>query len=180
MKSFINILTLSRILISVFIFFLISKPGLYWTALILFCVASVTDYFDGYLARKFKLESQIGEILDPIADKILVVFALLSLSINLNSYFVSFLSAMIISREIWVAALRDFNARKGNIAATKVTYLAKVKTASQLLAISSYILGLSLNNMMILTITDILLLIACLITVYTGYTYTRETFKNVT
>ena len=105
---------------------------------------------------------------------------MLAISINLDSYFIGFLSALIISREIWVAALRDFNARKGNLDATKVTFLAKIKTTSQLLAISFYILGLSLNNMMIVTITDILLLIACLITVYTGYTYTRETFKNIT
>lgn len=180
MKLFINILTLSRIFISVFIFLLLSISSLYWEAFILFCVASITDYFDGYLARKFNLESQIGEILDPIADKILVVFALLAITINLNSYFIGFLSALIISREIWVAALRDFNARKGNLNATKVTYLAKIKTTSQLLAISSYIFGLSLNNMFIVTITDLLLIIACLITVYTGYTYTRETFKNIT
>lgn len=179
MKIFINILTLSRVFISFFIFLLLMESSLYWVAFILFFVVSITDYFDGYLARKFQLESEMGEILDPVADKILVVFALLALSINLNSYFVGFLSAFIVSREIWVAALRDFNARKGNLAATKVTYLAKIKTTSQLLAIGSYILGLSLNNMIIIVVTDILLLISCLITIYTGFTYTRETFKNI-
>ena len=74
--------------------------------------ASITDYFDGYLARKYNLVSQLGEILDPIADKILIVFLLFAITANLNSYYIGFFSAIIITREIWVGALRDFNARQ--------------------------------------------------------------------
>ena len=74
MTTFINILTFSRIVLAAIIFlFLMSSDG-YLIALILFFVASITDYFDGYLARKYNAVSQIGEILDPIADKILILF----------------------------------------------------------------------------------------------------------
>ena len=60
----------------------------------------MSDYFDGYLARKYNAESQLGEILDPVADKILVVFILIGLSVNLNSYLMAVMSSFIISREI--------------------------------------------------------------------------------
>ena len=86
---------------------------------------------------------------------------------------------MIISREIWVAALRDFNARSSNSNATKVTFLAKIKTSIQLLTIAIYLSGLSLNNMLIILTADIFLLLSFLITIYTGYQYTSSTFKNV-
>ena len=63
---------------------------MYWYAFILFFIASITDYFDGYLARKYNSVSQIGEILDPIADKILIVFLLFAISVNLTSYYIGF------------------------------------------------------------------------------------------
>ena len=178
MKIFINILTLSRIFISVFIFLLLSQSSLYWVAFVLFCVASITDYFDGYLARKYNLVSQIGEILDPIADKILIVFLLFAISVNLTSFYIGFASALIISREIWVGALRDFNARKDKSNATKVTFLAKIKTTIQLLTISTYLLGLAMNNMLVLLIADILLFLSLTITIYTGFIYSLNTFKE--
>ena len=124
MTYFINLLTLSRIFLGAIIFALLTRPEGYFLAFILFFLAGATDYFDGYLARKYDLTSQVGEILDPIADKILIVFVLFGLSVNLTSYFIAFVSSLIMSREIWVGALRDFNARKANLEATKVTFLA--------------------------------------------------------
>ena len=178
MLLFINLITLSRIILGMAIFVLITRAEMYWHAFILFFLASITDYFDGYLARKYNLVSQLGEILDPIADKILVVFLLFAIAVNLSSYYIGFLSAFIITREIWVGALRDFNARKQNTNATKVTFLAKIKTTIQLFTIGLYLLGLSLNNMLILILGDSCLTIAALITLYTGYIYTLNTFNN--
>ena len=151
-----------------------------WVAIafILFFVASVTDYYDGYLARKYNLVSQLGEILDPIADKILIVFLFLAISVNLTSYYIGFLSAIIITREIWVGALRDFNARQKNAIATKVIFIAKIKTTLQLFTISSYLLGLAMNNMLILLIADIMLFLSLIVTIYTGLIYTLNTFKR--
>ena len=68
--------------------------------LLLFCIASFSDFLDGYVARKTNSESVLGEILDPIADKLLIVFVLIGLSVNLDSYLIGFISAVIISREI--------------------------------------------------------------------------------
>ena len=178
MTYFINLLTLSRIFLGGVIFLLLTRPEGYFLALILFFIAGATDYFDGYLARKYDLTSQIGEILDPIADKILIVFVLFGLSVNLSSYFIALIASLIITREIWVGALRDFNSRKGQSEATKVTFLAKIKTSIQLFTISIYLLGLTLNNMFLILFGDMFLFLSLLITIYTGYIYTYNSLKN--
>ena len=125
MSYFINFLTIFRILAASFIFILLMYPSGYLLALSLFLISSLTDYFDGYLARKYSLESELGAILDPIADKILILFVLIAISINLSSYFIGFLSSIIIMREIWVSALRDFNARNKMQIKLKLHFLQK-------------------------------------------------------
>tara|TARA_B100000767_G_scaffold197571_1_gene184562 strand:+ start:44 stop:589 length:546 start_codon:yes stop_codon:yes gene_type:complete len=177
MLTFINLLTFSRILLGAFIFILLMSPNNYLLAFILFFIAGVTDYFDGYLARKYNSVSELGEILDPIADKILIVFVLFGLAVNLSSYLIGFIGALIITREIWVGALRDFNARNNKSDATKVTFLAKIKTTIQLFTISIYLLGLTLNNMLLVVIGDIFLFISLFITLYTGFLYTLKSFE---
>ena len=81
MHLLINLITLSRIFLGAVIFALITRTEMYWYAFVLFFMASITDYFDGYLARKYNLVSQLGEILDPIADKILIVFLLFAIAV---------------------------------------------------------------------------------------------------
>ena len=178
MTTLINILTLSRILLAAIIFVLLMSPDGYLLALILFFLAGVTDYFDGYLARKYNAVSQLGEILDPIADKILILFVLFGLAINLSSYLIGFVGAVIITREIWVGALRDLNARNRKSDATKVTFLAKIKTTVQFLTLSIYLFGLAINNKLLIVFADISLFIALFITLYTGLIYTINTLKN--
>ena len=178
MSTFINILTLSRIFLAAVIFLLLISPDSYFLALLLFFLAGITDYLDGYLARKYDAVSQLGEILDPIADKILILFVLFGLAINLSSYLVGFVGAIMITREIWVGALRDLNARNGKSDATKVTFLAKIKTTVQLLTLFIYLFGLAINNMLLIIIADISLFIALFITLYTGLIYTINTLKN--
>ncbi len=143
---------------------------------IFYCIFS--DFLDGYLARKTDSESVLGEILDPIADKLLIVFVLIGLSVNLNSFLIGFISSVIISREIWVAALRDINSRNNQSEKTRVTFLAKAKTAIQMLAILMYLFGITINNMMIIFFADIILIIALLVTIQTGLQYTISTFKK--
>ena len=150
----------------------------YSVALFLFLIASFSDFLDGYLARNTNSESILGEILDPIADKLLIVFVLIGLSINLDSFLIGFISAVIISREIWVAALRDINSRKNQSNKTRVTFLAKIKTAIQMLSILMYLLGLTINNMIVLFFADLVLIIALLVTIQTGFQYTISTFKK--
>jgi len=178
MITFINLLTFSRILLAAIIFLLLMSSDGYLMAFVLFLIAGITDYFDGYFARKYNAVSQLGEILDPIADKILILFVLFGLAVNLSSYLIGFIGALIITREIWVGALRDMNARNGKSDATKVTFLAKIKTTIQLFTISIYLLGLTINNMLIVVIGDIFLLISLFITLYTGFLYTVNSFKT--
>ena len=177
MVTFINLLTFSRILLAAIIFLLLMSSDGYLLALILFYIAGFTDWLDGYLARKYNAVSQLGEILDPIADKILIVFVFFGLAVNLSSYLIGFFASLIITREIWVGALRDLNARNNKSDATKVTFLAKIKTTSQLFTISIYLFGLVLNNMLIVIFGDILLIISLLITLYTGLVYTLKSFN---
>ena len=177
MTRFINLLTVIRILLApIILLFLIF--GEYLLCIFLFLLAGVSDYFDGYLARKYNAESELGEILDPIADKILVVFLLIGLSVNLYSYLMAVMSSLIISREIGVAALRDYAARNDMSHKTKVTFLAKSKTALQLFTIMLYLIALSFNLNLLIIIGDISLIAATLITLYTGYEYTNNIFTK--
>ena len=178
MNYFIQFLTYFRIFIAPVIFILITLFDAYQWAFILFLLASISDYWDGFLARKYNLESMIGEVIDPIADKILTMFLILALSIELSSVYIGMAGGMMLAREFWVAALRDFNARQGASDSTKVTFLAKFKTSIQLLTFSSYLLGLSLNNSLILFISHFLLFLALIITIQTGLSYTIATFKK--
>ena len=178
MVTFINLLTFSRIVLAAIIFILLMSSDGYLLALILFYIAGLTDWLDGYLARKYHAVSQLGEILDPIADKILIVFIFFGLAINLSSYLIGFFSAVIIAREVWVGALRDLNARNNRSDVTKVTFLAKIKTTIQLFTIAIYLLGLTINNMLLIIFGDIFLFLSLLVTVYTGYLYTYRSLKN--
>ena len=160
------------------IFSLLMLNNHYFVAFLLFITAGLTDYLDGFLARKFNASSELGEILDPIADKILIVFLFFGLALNLSSYLIGFAGALIITREIWVSALRDYNSRTNNSNATKVIYIAKIKTTVQILTISIYLFALAFKIMLLIPIADIFMIISVLITLYTGYIYTTNTFKN--
>ena len=146
--------------------------------IISFFLASISDYWDGFLARKGKLESTFGAVLDPIADKVLATFLILALTLELSSIFIGMAGGIILVREFWVGALRDLNARQNNSDATKVTLLAKIKTFMQFLAFSSFLLGLVINNSLILFSSNFLLFLALIITLQTGLSYTMSTFKH--
>jgi CDP-diacylglycerol--glycerol-3-phosphate 3-phosphatidyltransferase len=178
MKYFIHFLTYFRVFLAPIIFLLITVYDSYSLVLFLFILASISDYWDGFLARKYNLESMIGAVLDPIADKILVTFLILALSIELSSVYVGMAGGLILARDFWVGALRDFNARQGASDATKVIMLAKIKTSIQFLTFSSYLIGLVMNNSIILFISDFLLFLALIATLKTGLSYSLETFKK--
>ena len=178
MNYFIQFLTYFRILVAPIIFILITLFDFYGWALLLFFIASISDYWDGFLARKFNLESMLGAVLDPIADKILVTFIILGLSIELSSVFIGLVGGIMLVREFWVAALRELNARQNNSDATKVTLLAKIKTSIQFIAFSSYLFGLVLDNSLILFTSNFLLFLALIITLQTGLSYTISSFKQ--
>ena len=178
MKFFIQFLTYFRIIAGPIIFMLIVAFHFYGIALLLLFLASASDYWDGFLARKYYLTSVLGAVLDPIADKILITFTIFAVSLDLGSSYVAFIGSLMLAREFWVSALRDFNAREGNSQATEVTFLAKAKTSTQLFTLSGYLLSIYLNNSLLLFISNFFLFLALIITLQTGLSYTIATFKR--
>ena len=173
-----NILTIGRIIIvPVFVitFFL---PGFFGDLIpfFLFVLASFTDYLDGLLARIFKEESKLGELLDPIADKILVSAALVLLIMNGTIKSFEVIAALIIvTREIMVSGLREFLAKIS--IKMPVSNLAKVKTFIQMFSISILLTGdfgnkiINFQDYNAQTIGIILLWLSSGLTLYTGYDY---------
>ena len=178
MNNFIQILTYFRIIAGPIIFILIVVFQSYGIALSVLLLASASDYWDGYLARKYSLTSVLGAVLDPIADKILITFVLVGLVLALDSIFIGFLGSLMLAREFWVGALRDFNARNGNEAATTVTFLAKIKTTMQLVTFCLILTGLYFNSGLMIFLGNFFLFLALIITIQTGLSYTIATFKK--
>jgi len=176
MQIFINSLTLSRIIFAPVIFICIVHWQYFGFAILLFIFASISDFFDGYLARRYKLTSELGRILDPIADKILIVFGLIAITLYLESFYIGMASSAIIAREFWVSALREMNAANNNSDATKVTFLAKIKTTIQLSAIGGYILAFYFASAFIEFLSHFVLLLALVISIKTGLEYSRSSF----
>ena len=178
MNYFIQFLTYFRILIAPVIFLLIIF-NLYGWALVLSLIAASSDFWDGFLARRYGLETTLGSILDPIADKILLTFLILALSLTMSSSYIGFIGGLILIREFWVAALRDINARENNIEATRVTFLAKIKTFLQLTALLVILFGLYVGNSLLILIGNFALLASLIVTLQTGLEYTVKTFNNL-
>lgn len=168
-----NLLTYARIAsIPFFVATFLFWPAA-WGALILFAVASITDYLDGWVARKYNTVSDIGRFLDPIADKLLVVTALVVL---VDAERASLLAVIIILlREIFIAGLREFLGGKN--VTIHVSTLAKWKTACQMAAIC--LLLTPLAPMVMWWLGNTLLWIAALLGTYTGWEYTRKGWKHL-
>ena len=176
-----NMLTIGRIIIVPIFVVTFFIPGLFGDLIpfFLFVIASFTDYLDGLLARLFKEESKLGELLDPIADKILVAAALILLVMNgtIKNYEV-IAAIIILTREILISGLREFLA-KGRIT-MQVTSLSKLKTFIQMTSIAILLTGESGNKIINFqdynaqTVGIILLWLSSFLTLYTGYDYLRK------
>ena len=176
-----NILTIGRIIIVPIFVLTFFLPGFFGDLIpfFLFILASFTDYLDGLLARVFKEESKLGELLDPIADKIIVATALILLVMDGTIRHYEVIAAIIIlTREILISGLREFLA-KGSIT-MQVTSLSKLKTFIQMIAIAILLTGESGNKVINFqdynaqTIGIVLLWLSAFLTIYTGYDYLRK------
>tara|TARA_Y100000768_G_scaffold388524_1_gene384952 strand:+ start:313 stop:858 length:546 start_codon:yes stop_codon:yes gene_type:complete len=177
MNLFIQFLTYFRIIAAPSIFILMTVSNSFGLALILFFLASISDFWDGYLARKYNLESTLGEILDPIADKVLLVFLLFAISMLIESFIFNFISCFIVTREFWVSALRVINARSGNMNATSVTLIAKIKTSTQFIAILLFMSALYLQNSLIEFIAHFVLLLSLILSLKSALEYSVNSIK---
>ena len=173
-----NILTIGRIIIVPIFVLTFFLPGFFGDLIpfFLFVLASFTDFLDGLLARMFKEESKLGELLDPIADKILVSAALVLLIMNgtIKNYEV-IAALVILTREILISGLREFLAKVS--ITMPVTGLSKVKTFIQMFSIAILLTGdvgikiLNFQDYNAQTIGIILLWLSAFLTLYTGYDY---------
>jgi len=144
-----NLLTVLRLVAApgvavMFLYF--HRPWADWFALALFVGAAVTDWFDGYLARAWKQESRFGAMLDPIADKAMVLIALVIITgySGMNPWLILPVT-VILFREVFVAGLREFLGAQAGL--LKVTSLAKWKTTAQMVAIAVLFLGTGLEHL---------------------------------
>ena len=181
-----NILTIGRIIIVPFFVVSFFLPGFYGEIIpfLLFILASFTDFLDGLLARLYKEESKLGELLDPIADKIIVSAALILLVMNGTIQNYEVIAAIIIlTREILISGLREF---LGKVQVQMpVTSLAKVKTFIQMFSIAILLTGETGNTILNFedynaqTVGIILLWLSAFLTLYTGYDYVRKGIDHI-
>lgn len=140
-------------------------------ALAIFITAGITDWLDGYLARKMKLETAFGAFLDPAADKVMVAFVLVLIVQAQDSAILAVAAAIIIAREIIVASLREWMAEIGQRATVKVSQLGKWKTSTQMVAIGFLLYRDDLIGFPISLIGVYLLYIAAILTLWTMLIY---------
>jgi len=200
MNQLPNILTIARIIIIPLLVFAFYIPGMFSNVLtaILFGTAAITDYFDGYFARYLKVQSNFGKCLDPIADKLLVIIAIVMLiKFNPSNPWILFPGLVIIAREVLVSGLREYLAEI-NIK-VPVSQLAKYKTAVQMFGIGGLLLGdngsayvvyqwlggyieVEFRYILISIIgilAKILFTFSAILTIITGYAYFKAGFKNM-
>ncbi len=175
-----NLLTLVRVAVIpvIVLFIYLKSPFFGWMAFILFCLASITDYFDGYLARLRNEVTNFGTFLDPIADKLLVSAVILILtSKGMIANWETIPALIILLREITVSGLREYLA--GIKISIPVTRISKLKTLLQLFALALLILSESItNSYAIIFLGKVLLWFAGLLTLYTAYDYVRASIKH--
>ncbi len=175
-----NILTLLRILVIpvIVICIYLKNPVYGWLGFFLFCLASITDYFDGYIARIRNEITNFGTFLDPIADKLLVAAVILILtSKEVIADWETIPALIILLREIAVSGLREYLA--GIKVSVPASRISKIKTSIQLIALALLILIESgLNIIPILLIGKVALWIAGILTLYTGYDYLKSGLRH--
>ena len=162
-----NVLTAVRIALIPAIIVLFYLPY-HWSDMacgVMFAIAGITDSFDGYLARKLGQVSPLGAFLDPVADKLIVVSALLAL-LYLKRVDV-IVALIIVGREIAISALREWMAKVGQAASVAVAFIGKLKTVSQNLAIVAILAPHPLSG----AVDDALLYAAVVLTVLSGAYY---------
>ncbi|MBZ4646252.1 MAG: CDP-diacylglycerol---glycerol-3-phosphate 3-phosphatidyltransferase [Petroclostridium sp.] len=172
-----NKITMLRIfLVPIFMFFLLTKfPYGAYIAVGIFIIAAVTDGLDGYVARKWKLVTNFGKFVDPLADKLLVTAALISL-VELNKLS-SWVAMIIITREFVVTSLRVVAVSEGIIIAASMW--GKIKTVTQIIAIVAILIDNFSFRLFGFSFGQITMLIAVIFTVFSGIDYLAKNWKVI-
>jgi CDP-diacylglycerol---glycerol-3-phosphate 3-phosphatidyltransferase len=173
-----NLITISRLVLAVILFWLIDYDGYWLTAAVVFLAAAATDFLDGYIARKYGLVTTLGRIMDPFADKIIICGAFVFLLGQPSSGVTAWMVIIIIGREMFVTSLRGFLEQHGMD--FSATMSGKLKMVLQCAAVVASLLSLSAEfrefvpTWRIDIIRDVLLYSAIAITVYSGGIYVHR------
>ncbi len=172
-----NTITLLRISVVPFLFILLSDPGEFWslTIAVLFVIASVTDIFDGYFARKYQMVTTMGKFLDPIADKIIVNTAMI-LMIPIGRI-PAWIAALTIIRDLIVDVIRSIASSEGIY--IQASMLGKQKTLTQIIAITALMIHYSIFGVNAHAVGTVILYIALFLTIYSGIDYFIRLYRCV-
>lgn len=176
-----TLLTLLRILLIpvLVVVFYLPVAWAHIAALAVFVVAAVTDWLDGWIARRYGMMSAFGAFLDPVADKLMVTVALLLIVQRNPEIWLAIPAAIIIGREITVSALREWMAELGEGARVRVAWTGKIKTILQMVAIGFLLFREPLLGLPVLWIGKILLMLAAVLTILSMITYLRAAWPAV-
>ncbi len=168
-----NLITFSRIaLIPVMLFFYFSgMENAHWFALITFVVAGVSDGIDGFIARRWNATSQLGQFLDPIADKLIIASAAIAIAGSYDHWWYSIAAILIIGRDIIVSALREWATSTEVRSSLQVSWWGKSKTFVQFWALSLLIFGRDFIGIDIRFIGDVLLVISTVLSLWSMVSY---------
>jgi len=175
------LLTLFRIaaIPAVVICFYSTIPNARPLAAILFGIAAVTDFIDGWVARRFNQTSRFGEFLDPVADKLMVAIVLVMLVQADSGWFEDIIAMIIIGREITVSALREWMATIGERANVKVGWAGKIKTTFQMFGIAFMVYKVPLFGLDMYTAGFVLLVIAAGLTIWSMFIYLKAAWPFI-
>ena len=164
-----NKLTMFRIcLVPIFVIFMyLPLNNKFGISLLIFIIAALTDALDGKIARKYNLITDFGKFMDPLADKLLVIAALICLIEE--ALVPGWIVLVIVSRELAVSIMRAIVAGDGKVVAAGIS--GKLKTVTQMLAIVLLLFGAQIDSSLVLNIGTFLIYLACLLTIYSGYEY---------
>ena len=146
---------------------------------VLFALAAVTDWLDGYLARRMNQTTPFGAFLDPVADKLIVVSALIVLITYHHNAWLTIPSLIIVGREIVISALREWMAEMNDSVAIAVSYLGKVKTTLQMIAITLLLIVPVESQSIVMTMGYILLYLAAVMTLWSMWQYLRAAWTSL-
>ncbi|MDH3534699.1 MAG: CDP-diacylglycerol--glycerol-3-phosphate 3-phosphatidyltransferase [Gammaproteobacteria bacterium] len=149
-------------------------------ATVIFAVASLSDWVDGYLARSMQQESPFGAFLDPVADKLMVVVIIVLIVEAHPSIFVALPSIVIVAREISISALREWMAQLGSSTTVQVSFIGKAKTVSQMLALGFMIFSEPLMGLPIFAIGLAIYYVAAILTLASMIIYLRAAWPVIT
>lgn len=176
-----NILTLFRIaaIPVVVICFYSQLPHARPIAAIIFGIAAVTDFIDGWVARRYGQTSRFGEFLDPVADKLIVSIVLVMLVQAESGWFEDIIAMIIIGREITISALREWMATIGERADVQVSVVGKLKTTLQMFGIAFMVYKNEMFGIPIYTVGFVLLVVAAVLTVWSMLIYLRAAWPFI-